>query len=183
MCVRLLKNKKVIFLDGDGTLWYPKKTRRHIAPHWIYKDTTIGDAFLKHIILIPSVLQTLKILKQRGYILILISTHPHTKKVADVLLKNKVYHFRLENLLDAFYTSRDYPEGKGERMADILKKRNIPKSRALMIGDSYAYDYMSAKKVGIDCFLINSEYLKPEGRRVKRLITDVKDVLPILSEK
>ena len=180
---KLLKNKKVVFLDGDGTLWYPRKTKRRIAPHWIYKDATIGDAFLEHLILIPSTKEALKTLKKRGYILILISTHPHTQKVADVLLKNKVYYFKLEKLLDAFYTARDYPGGKGEVMTDILKKRNIPKSRALMVGDSYAYDYASAKKIGIDCLLIKSEYLKPEGRRVERLISSVKDVPSILLEK
>ena len=52
-----------------------------------------------------------------------------------------------------------------------------------MVGDSYAYDYASAKKVGIDCLLIKSEYLKPEGRRVERLISSVKDVPSILLEK
>lgn len=30
--------KKTVFFDGDGTLWYPKTTRRTRKPWWIYLD-------------------------------------------------------------------------------------------------------------------------------------------------
>ena len=33
--------KKIIFFDGDGTLWYPKETKHKRNPVWIYKDKTI----------------------------------------------------------------------------------------------------------------------------------------------
>jgi hydroxymethylpyrimidine pyrophosphatase-like HAD family hydrolase len=30
--------KKIIFFDGDGTLWYPKKTKYKEHPVWLYID-------------------------------------------------------------------------------------------------------------------------------------------------
>ena len=30
--------KKIIFFDGDGTLWYPKKTKYKEHPVWLYRD-------------------------------------------------------------------------------------------------------------------------------------------------
>ena len=172
-----LLNKKIIFFDGDGTIWYPGRTKRSIAPHWIYSDKKIGNNYLEHLVLIPSALTTLKKIKKSGILLVLISTHPNPQKEADILLKKKVLHFKLENIFDEFYTSREYPEAKGELMVRILKKKHIPKSRALMIGDSYKYDYLSAKKVGIDVFLIKSEYLSLEGKRVKKVINQLKDII------
>ncbi|MGD0577058.1 MAG: HAD hydrolase-like protein [Candidatus Staskawiczbacteria bacterium] len=169
--------KEIIFFDGDGTIWYPKDTKRKVAPHWIYSDKEIGEKHLEHLILTPSALTTLKKLKKLGKIIILISTHPHSKKEADILLKNKISHLKLDGIFDEFYSSRDYPEGKGEVIAKVLKKKHISKSKALMIGDSYRYDYMSAKKVGVDCFLIESEYMSAKGRRVKKVIKSLGDIL------
>ncbi|MEP7162373.1 MAG: HAD hydrolase-like protein [Candidatus Moraniibacteriota bacterium] len=177
---KILQNKRIIFFDGDGTLWYPKSTKHRVAPHWIYKDLKIGQKFLDHLVIIPSVLKTLKELKHRDFIMIIISTHPHRPKIAHALLKEKISYFNLEGYFEEFYASRDYPEGKGEVIARVLKKKKIPKSHALMIGDSYAYDYLSAKKVGVDSILIKSEYLKPEGKRVKKVISQLSDILDVL---
>jgi phosphoglycolate phosphatase-like HAD superfamily hydrolase len=176
-----VNTKKIIFFDGDGTIWYPKNTKRKIVPHWIYSDKKIGDKYLEHLILTPSTLTTLKKLKKLGIILILLSTHPHPPKEADMLLKGKVRHLKLERLFDEFYSSRDYPEGKGELIVRILKKKHIPKSKALMVGDSYRYDYLSAKKVGVDVFLIKSEYMAAKGRRVRKVIKRLGDIFKILS--
>ena len=89
----------------------------------------------------------------------------------------------MENIFDEFYTSRDYPEGKGELVLKVLKKKHISKSKALMIGDSYRYDYLSAKKVGVDAFLIESKYMKhpPRGRRIQKIIKGLEDIVEILN--
>lgn len=173
---KLLENKKIIFFDGDGTIWYPEKTKRTIAPHWIYKDEEIGENFLEHLIIIPSVVETLEKLKERGIILVLISTHPHPQKIADTILKNKVQHFNLENLFDEICTARDYPDGKGEIISNILKMSGIHESQAIMIGDNYRYDYLSAKKVRVEAILIESEYLNSEGNTVVKII-ELSDLL------
>ena len=173
---KLLKNKKIVFLDGDGTIWYPEKTKREIKPHWIYKDEKIGEDFLHHLVLIPSVTETLWKLKKAGMVLILVSTHPHSQDVADVLLKNKVVHFQLEELFDEIYTARDYPDGKGEIVDTVLKSRGIAPTQGILVGDSYKYDYLSAKKVGVEAILMNSDYLDTEGTTVEK-ITDFNDLL------
>ena len=178
-----MKNKKIIFFDGDGTIWYPKSTKRKKAPHWIYLDKKIGNNYLKHLVLTPAVLVSLKKLKKLGIILVLLSTFPHPPKEADVILKGKVKHFKLEELFDDFHTSRDKPDGKGEVILKVLRKKHIPKSHALMVGDSYRFDYLSAKKVGVDALLIKSEYMKhpPRGRKVEKTISGLKDIIEILN--
>lgn len=159
-----MKIKEIIFFDGDGTLWYPKQTKRKIAPHWVYSDPQIGDAYKDHLVLIPSVLATLKKLKKQGVMLIMISTHPHPRKEADVILDDKIRHFKLDTIFDEIYTARNYREGKGEVILSVLRKNGIPKSRALMVGDSYRFDYLSARRIGVDALLIKSEYMRGHPR-------------------
>lgn len=180
-----MQNKKIIFFDGDGTIWYPKSSKRKKAPHWIYSDKKIGDNYLEHLILTPLTLVSLKKLKKQGIILVLLSTHPHPPKEADVLLKGKVKHFKLEEIFDDFYTSLNKQEGKGEAIVRILQKKHIPKSQALMVGDSYRFDYLSAKKVGVDALLIKSDYMKhpSRGKKIQKTISGLKDLVGILSNK
>lgn len=177
-----MKTKKIIFFDGDGTIWYPKNTKRTKAPHWIYLDKKIGKNYLKHLVLTPSALVSLKKIKKSGVILVLISTHPHPPKEADVILKKKVKHFKLEEIFDDFYTSRDKPDGKGEVILKVLRKKRIPKSQALLVGDSYRFDYLSAKKVGVDVLLIKSEYLwhPNRGRKIQKTINGLRDLVGII---
>src|SRR3989344_4156969 len=124
-----------------------------------------------------------KKIKNLGIILVLLSTHPHPPKEADVILKKKVKHFKLGELFDYFYTSPDRPEGKGKIILKVLRKKHIPKSQALLIGDSYRFDYLSAKNVGVDVLLIKSEYLwRPNhGKKIQKTISGLKDVVKILN--
>lgn len=180
-----MKTKKIIFFDGDGTIWYPRVSKRKKAPHWIYSNKNIGNNYLEHLILTPLALVSLKKLKKLGIILVLLSTHPHPPKEADVLLKGKVEHLKLEEIFDDFYTSRNKQEGKGEAIVRILRKKRIFKYQALMVGDSYRFDYLSAKKVGIDALLIKSEYMKhpPRGKKIQKTISGLKDLVVIISSK
>lgn len=184
--IYMYKNKKkIIFFDGDGTIWYPKSSKRSKAPHWIYSDKNIGNYYLKHLILTPSAVISLKKLKKLGLVLILLSTYPHIPREADILQKAKIKHFKLEKIFDDFYTSRDKQEGKGMVIQRILRKKHIPKSQALMVGDSYRFDYLSAKKVGVDALLIKSDYMKhpPRGRKIQKTIGGLKDVVEVLNNK
>ena len=178
-----VKKKKIIFFDGDGTIWYPKKTKRKKAPHWIYLDKKIGNKYLEHLVLTPQALNSLKKMKKLGFIMVLLSTHPHPPKVADIILKKKIEHFKLEEIFDLYYTSPDNPEGKGNIILKVLRQKHIPKSRALLIGDSYRFDYLSARNVGVDVLLIKSEYLwqPAHGKNVQKIITGLNDVVKILS--
>jgi len=171
--------KKIIFFDGDGTLWYPKSTKHSKAPHWIYYDTKTKKNHMNHLMLVPTALFTLKELKKRGVVLIILSTHPHPPKEADKIIKGKVKHFNLHKLFDEIHATREYHRSKGEFITKILKRRGISKNKALMVGDSYDWDYKPAISKGISAVLIESEYRKlhPKGLRVKNTINQLKELL------
>ncbi|MDB5260175.1 MAG: hypothetical protein JWN37_406 [Candidatus Nomurabacteria bacterium] len=175
--------KKIIFFDGDGTIWYPKKTKRTVEPHLIYKDVSIRDNnHHLHLMLTPKVIETLQELKRRGVLIVLVSTYPHQKKEADLILNKKVKHFNLEKVFDGIYTARDYQEGKGEIIMNVLKKYKLPKARAVILGDSYRRDYLSAKRIGVDAYLIETIYMKgrPRANNEKYIIKEVEDLLNII---
>lgn len=175
-----MKTKEIIFFDGDGTLWYPKRTKQKIAPHWIYSDPEIGERYLDHMVLTPSVLATLKKLKKTGVVLVALSTHPHSRKEADVIMNNKIRHFKLGNIFDEIYTAKNHQDGKGEVILRVLKQKEIPKSRALMVGDSYRYDYLSARRIGVDALLIKSDYMRghPRAEGEKVVIENIVEIFP-----
>lgn len=110
-----------------------------------------------------------------GIITIILSTHPHPPKEADVMIRHRVRHFRLEKLFDEVHATRVSPDSKGEFMLKILKRREMPKSKALMVGDSYTWDYKPARERGIDALLIESEY-EPMAKRIRRTIKKLDDL-------
>jgi FMN phosphatase YigB (HAD superfamily) len=174
--------KKIVFFDGDGTLWYPASTRHSVAPQWIYSDEKIGSDYLKYMTVTPTALDTLKCLKERGIIVVVLSAHPHSSDEAIKVLKSKIDHFKISDFFESYYASEAHPDKKGKIMTKILKEKGIPKSKALMVGDSYRYDYLSARKVGIDALLIKTPYMKhpPRGPRISKTIESLKEVLNYL---
>jgi len=174
-----IRKKEIIFFDGDGTLWYPKKTKYQEKPHWIYSLEGTLDDYCKHLIMIPTVIATLKKLKEQKIITVLLSTHPHPPEEADAIINHKVLHFKLNELFDEIHATKEFHASKGEFIVKILKKRGIPKNKALMIGDNYRWDYKPAKDVGVDALLIESEYMKNDrhGKRIKKTIKKMSDIL------
>lgn len=173
--------KKIVFFDGDGTLWYPKKTKYSRHPVWLYKDKRFKN-HLNHLILIPSVLNTLKKLKKMGVLTVVLSTSPYLPKKADAILNNKVKHFKLDKLFDEVHATPGdgINKSKGRQIVKILKRKRIPKSKALMIGDSYKWDFEPATKHGIDALLIESEY-EPMKKQVNKTIKKLSDIFRHLS--
>jgi len=168
-----LKTKKIIFFDGDGTLWYPEKTKLKQKPHWVYKDKSIKN-YLPHLVLIPTVKSTLKKLKEKGVITIILSTHPQPKKDAYEILNEKVSYFKISTLFDEIHATREYHKSKGEYILKILKKFNIPKSKALMVGDNYPWDYKCVKDIGVEALLVKTDYMKKDKRlKVLEKFTDL----------
>ncbi len=170
--------KRIVFFDGDGTLWYPKKTKYAKHPVWLYKSPRIKK-HANHLMMIPSARSTITRLKRMGILTVVLSTHPHPPKEADAIIKHKISHFKLDKLFDEVHATRVHHGSKGECMLKILKKRKIPKSKALMVGDSYLWDYKSARTRGIDALLIGSVY-EPMTRRITRTIKRLKDVFKYL---
>lgn len=170
--------KQIIFFDGDGTLWYPRKTKYKKHPVWVYRDRRIKD-HLKHLTMIPSVLATIKKLKKMGIITVMLSTHPQPLKESNAIIKHKVRHFKVEKLFDEIYATRGHPKSKGEFILRVLKRRKIQKSKALMVGDSYKWDYQSAREKGVEALLIKSDY-EPMVNKMKRTIEKLSDILQYL---
>lgn len=170
--------KKILFFDGDGTLWYPKTTKHEIHPHWIYKRKNISGNYIQYLTIIPTVIKVLRKLKNQDIVLILLSTHPYAHKKAMRILKKKIDHFKLADFFDEYHATIDNPEAKGNMVVDILKHRGIAKSKALMIGDSYWYDYISARKVGIEALLLKTKYTNYplKGRKTKNTIKSIKEI-------
>ncbi|OIO81730.1 hypothetical protein AUJ84_00390 [Candidatus Pacearchaeota archaeon CG1_02_32_132] len=171
--------KKIVFFDGDGTIWYPKRTKWKEGPWWIYKDKETSTDSKFHLVLTPTAHSTLKKLKTQGIILILLSTHPHSPREAKLIIDEKVRHFNLKNIFDEVHATREYHHSKGEFILKILNKRKIPKSQALMVGDHYLWDYKPARDVGIDALLIKTDYTKfqKNGNRIKKTIRKIKEIL------
>lgn len=176
-----IRNKKIIFFDGDGTLWYPKSTKWSKKPNWIYAGLSKPKDYLKHLVLTPQIFNTLNKLKRRGIIIIALSTHPHKRLEADMHMNHKIKHLKLDTIFDFFYTARPFHWGKGKVMESVLKKVKIPKYQALLVGDSYLYDYLSARKVGVECVLVKTPYLEiPKGKKVKKTINSLADLVKLL---
>jgi len=104
--------KTIIFFDGDGTLWYPEKTKYAKHPVWLYKDKRYKN-HVDHLVMTPTAFSTVKRLKRMGVVTVVLSTHPQIPKEADVIIKNKVKHFKLAELFDEVHATRDYHEFKG----------------------------------------------------------------------
>jgi magnesium-dependent phosphatase-1 len=163
--------KKIVFLDGDGTLWYPRLTKRKRPPHWIYSDPVTSKDPNNHLTLTPSTLRVLKRLKGSGVKLAVLSIIPHPRKEAMEILRRRVDHFHLAKYFDELYPVAEHPDSKGKLIEKVLKKERISKKDAIMVGDSYTYDYKSAVKRGIPAVLIHWEsYGAPKAARVRRRI-------------
>lgn len=174
-----LIKKKIVFFDGDGTIWYPKKTKHKEKPHWVYSLSENEGDHSKHLIIVPTVIKTLKRLKKMGVVVVLLSTHPQSPEEANNVIQNRIKYFKLGNLFDEVYATRDFHSSKGEFINNILKKRKIAKSKALMVGDKYRWDYKPARDLGIDALLIETEYNKEDiqSKRIKKTIKQIKDIL------
>jgi phosphoglycolate phosphatase-like HAD superfamily hydrolase len=175
--------KKIIFLDGDGTLWYPKSTKRTEKPHWIYHDPLTKDNYLEHLELTPKTKETLKKFRDMGMYLVVISANPYAEDIAVKEIKERLKYF---GLTDLFYSCRasegSDPLGKPAIMLNIIKELGLEKDDAVMVGDSYFYDYLAAKDAGIDAFYIENIASKMPDIIPSDLqsIHEVSDLLDIL---
>jgi putative hydrolase of the HAD superfamily len=154
-------NKKIIFFDGDGTLWYPKKTKRSEKPHWIYDHPDTKDNYLEHLELTPEVEKAIKELKTKGIFLVVISANPREESVAVEEIKTRLKHFNLhDNFLLVRASPGDDPNGKAKIILEVLRDLNLEKQDALMVGDSYKYDYVAAQSIGVDAIWIENPISK-----------------------
>lgn len=175
--------KKILFLDGDGTLWYPSTTKRTQKPHWVYYDEKTKDNYLEHIELTPGTKEALELFHKKGLYLVIISANPNSEQAAIKEIKERLDHFGLSELFYACRASEgDDPKGKTVIMIEVIKELGLTKRDALMVGDSYFYDYLAAKENGIDAFFIENEVSKMPEVTPKDLqsIHEVHDLIDII---
>ena len=171
--------KKIVFFDGDGTLWYPRKTKDKEKSFWVYDLPGDHKKHCEYLMLRPHVVRTLRKLKRRGIVTVILSAHPHETKLAYEVISHKVKYFKIDKLFDEVHPSKVYIEAKGEMILKILKERGLKKKDALMVGDNYIWDCKSALNVGVDGLLVYTEH---QFRRFPRLNNKVKRVIRNLSE-
>ncbi len=174
---------KIIFFDGDGTLWYPTMTKRTAEPHKIYFQDSYRDGdFAKHFELTPKTKESLVKLKEGGVMLVLLSTHNTDDKIsADDDKVRKAKALGIDHLFDRIESSPNRREGKGEKIEQILRELSIDKNHALMVGDLYNWDYKPAVDVGVKALLLHSdyqdEYALAHGVSAGDFINDLSDLL------
>jgi phosphoglycolate phosphatase-like HAD superfamily hydrolase len=175
--------KKIIFFDGDGTLWYPTSTKRTKKPHWIYHDPLTKDNYLEHLTLAPGTKEALEAFKGKGVYLVVVSANPYAEELAVKETKERLGYFGINKL---FYSCRasagDDPNGKVAIILDTIKELNLTKEDALMVGDSYFYDYLAPRQAGIDAFFIENEVSKmpdeiPTDIQKVKEVSDLLDIL------
>lgn len=171
--------KQMIFFDGDGTLWYPKLTKYEKKPDWIYENPKTRVNPNIHLELTPNAREAVRDLHSRRLVLGILSASPRPPDHANRVLREKVKYFGLERFFEEVHATQRYQACKGDYIVEILKRRGLPKVRALMVGDNYDWDYQSARWQGVDAVLIDSDYRREhaKGRHVRRTITELKDVL------
>jgi len=125
----------------------------------------------EHLELKPGVSKLLIKLKKEKIISVILSTSPHDKDVAQDNLARKLEYFEICNLIliDSYYATDDYPQSKGEFIEKILREKKLIKKDALMVGDSYGWDYKPAQDVGVDAILIDSEY-EDQSKKTSNII-------------
>lgn len=172
---------KVVFFDGDGTLWYPSRTKRTQKPHWVYTDASIKDP-IQEFEVTPGTIETLEELGRRGIKRVLLSTSP---LVVDEAILHRIAvlkHVNIHHLLDDIQVAPNDVAGKGDRIVDLLAIYGIHKSDALMVGDTYLWDYQAAEQVGVRALLIRTDYQAEAIAKLDpgNVINDLSGISPIL---
>lgn len=129
--------KKIIFFDGDGTLWYPAATKRTQKPHWVCHDEKTKDSYLEHMELTPGTKGALEHFREKRIYLVVISANPYDEVIATKEIGERLSHFGLSEL---FYACRasdgSNPDGKAATMLEVIEKLGFTKDDALMVGDA-----------------------------------------------
>lgn len=172
--------KKIIFFDGDGTLWYPAKTKRTVRPHWVYRDPNIADP-LSEMVVTPTAGETLTKLGEMGVKRVLLSTSPESEELAIRSRTRVAQLVGVYNLLDDVQVAPEYVEGKGTRIIALLSEYGLKREDALMVGDTYKWDYESAGNVGVEGLLIRSDYQREyiDELDKNKVITNLIEVIDV----
>jgi len=174
-----------IFLDGDGTLWYPSLTKRTDITHWIYLHPDTKDNYLDHLELCPGVYTALATLYAHGFRLILLSMSPKPEKEALREHQEKLDYFNLTQFFTSWHAApAGDTESKPRIIKEVLSQYDCALTDATMVGDSIKYDYQPVLEHGITSYLIESD-MSPDADNLAtdtshmQTISEVSDLLTL----
>lgn len=146
--------QKCVFLDRDGVL-----NRERGDYTYTLEDFEI----------LPGVPEALALLKQNGYLLIVVTNQGGIAKglykKADVMACHQKLQERCGNLIDAIYYAPSHPnysESLSRKPDSLMLERaiaryNIDPAQSWMVGDSKR-DLEAAAKVGVRSFIVGDKY-------------------------
>ncbi len=176
--------KKIVFFDATGTLWYPKITKNDVDPGWVYKDKNTKYNLNEHLIMSHGAKDTLRHLNKIGIKCIVVSAVPYPLYKFKIELKKTIEHFGVSSLISEYHAVNMIDgSSKAKVILKVLKKYDVKKKEAVMVGDGYWQDYKFVRKVGVPALLVNSSYQNSRAwqiRKAKHRIYTIRDVIKYL---
>lgn len=153
---------KAIFFDADGTLWssvsglHPDIVRNKIIDIYLVSGelsevTAYTDEELQ---LDPKLIPVLKTLKDNGVKVGVVSDH------IQECLMGIIEHFGIREYFDVIVTS-SLVQAKKEELTPIkyaMFQLGVTNKDVIMVGDSFERDILPSKALGIDAYLIRTDY-------------------------
>lgn len=151
----MVKSNKAVFLDRDGVLNIPK----------IIKNKSYAPTNLKDFRLYPNVSKFCKLLKKKGYLLIVISNQPDylKKKISLKILHEMNNKLKKKIEFDDIYVALSsnkknfFKKPNPGMLLKAKKKYKINFKKSFLIGDRFT-DIETANKVGCKSIFINRNY-------------------------
>lgn len=137
-------------------------TQEHLIRTWMEPDGTV---------LLPGTIEILTYLKNKGYMIGVISNSPPTTQ-------NQLKDLGIDSLVNEALFSFEcgYRKPDKEIYHHFLDKINILPEDALMIGDSLKNDVLGAKAAGIDAILLDPQNIHDVTPKISNLL-DLKNIL------
>jgi FMN phosphatase YigB (HAD superfamily) len=153
---------KAVFFDADGTLWssasglHPDIVRNKIIDMYLVNGemSEIEKYVDEELRLDPKLIPVMEKLSENDVKVAVVSDH------IQECLTGIIDHFGIRHYFDVIVTS-SLVQAKKEDLAPIkyaMFKLGARNKDVIMVGDSYERDIVPSKKLGIDAYLLRTDY-------------------------
>ena len=153
--------------DEEALAWFLRKPRR--AVKWIArrKHELFSEIFDQHIVSFPNTIAAAKMLKRKGYRLVLATSAVRPEAMAFLNA------FRLKPLFHAIVSAEDVKKGKPDPQIYLLaaKKAKAKPSECVVVEDSVA-GVAAAKAAGMRCVALLHTYPHKLLRKADAIVSD-----------
>lgn len=159
----MVKYSKAIFLDRDGVINKPI----------IYKHKPYSPRLIKEFKLIKNVKKAIKILKLKGYKIIIITNQPDAKlnskiKKKIISINNKTKNIlKIDKIYSCFHTDQDNCQCRKPKIGNILKakkKFKINLKKSYFVGDRWK-DIEAGRSSNCKTIFINYNYKEKKPKK------------------